>query len=215
VPRHLNIAVLLVAIATANAQQLTFMGRKVTLTKPEVDHHGGSWPKGPASVCLEGPWRQCYTMPGNYGRNPEVSSVHVDAETPALLFSAWSGLASGSRIHIVLLRPGDGHELENLFVNEIELSEQSRHALWSDPSISPAKIFMTADYASGPEECHHCEHRFIISAYLFDRSAGLYFLGDQYMTVRSYNGDNSKVDVLGAERPEILARLKRVVQQNR
>src|SRR4051812_48505922 len=38
----------------------TFMGRKVIITEPEIED--GMFPKGPATVCLEGPpQRQCFS----------------------------------------------------------------------------------------------------------------------------------------------------------
>ncbi len=66
---------------------------------------------------------------------------------------------------------------------------------------------MTADYAPGPNEGHHGEHRYIISAYFF--VGGLYYPKDRYMTVHKYDVDANE-DVLGSERQEMLARLKRV-----
>lgn len=213
--RSLRIAVVLALGVTANAQSpLTFLGRKVTLNSPEVVEDGGIWPKGPASVCLEGPERQCYTMPGDDGGAPEITLIQVDAKTPALFFSAESGGVSGFVIHFVLLRPGARKDLEDLFVKGIDLSEQSRHAFWTEPSISSAKIFLTADYIWGPDECHHCDHRYTISAYVFHhqqilKDDGRYFLDDQYMTIRKYDGDDEKSDILGSERQEIIARLRR------
>jgi hypothetical protein len=55
-----------------------FMGREVTITEPERDPDG-FFPKGPASVCLEGPpQRQCYTAPKAFGNSPAVTSVQLD-----------------------------------------------------------------------------------------------------------------------------------------
>jgi len=189
------------------------MGRELTVTVPELDTDGFS-PKGPASVCVEGPpQRQCYTAPKDYGRSPMVDVIQLDKETPALFFSAASGGVSGFGIHFALLRPGNGKDLENLFLSDTSVSNQSQHAFWTDPTVSDAPIFVTADFVWGPDESHYSPHRYIISAYVRRTSSivdGLYYcLEDRYMTARTYDLD-SNADILAAEKPEILARLKRV-----
>ena len=130
----------------------------------------------------------------------------------ALLFSAESGGVSGFQIHFALLRPGTGKNLDNLF-SDIAVSNQSRHVFWNDSTISGAPIFLTADYVWSPYEGHYGEHRYMISVYVrptpnaydaFDS----YCLEDRFMTVRKY--DSEKTDILTSERPEILARLRRI-----
>ena len=73
-------------------------------------------------------------------------------------------------------------------------------------------MFVTADYIWGPDESHYSEHRYIISAYVWKHSLELdddsYYLEDRYMTVHKY--DLEKTDILNAEKPEILARLRRL-----
>jgi hypothetical protein len=141
-----------------------FMGREVTITEPELDPEG-YFPKGPASVCLEGPpQRQCCTQPKDFGKDPTVSVVHVKKGMPALFFSAASGGVSGWGIHFALLRPGNSKDLEDLFMGDMSVSNQSQHPFWSEPAISDAQIFVTADYVSGPDESHYSEHRYMISA---------------------------------------------------
>jgi hypothetical protein len=131
--------------------QLRFMGREVTTTKPELDPEG-SFPKGPASVCLEGPpQRQCYTEPEDFGKDPSVSVVRVEKGMPALFFTAASGGTSGFRVHFALLRPGKGNDLQDLFMDDMSVSDQSRHAFWREPAVPDAPIFVTAD-ALGPDE---------------------------------------------------------------
>src|SRR5580698_3706061 len=71
-----------------------FMGRAITITTPELDE-SGMFPKGPASVCLAGTPRQCYTTPEKFGRDPEAAVVQIDKNTPAIFFSAASGGVSG------------------------------------------------------------------------------------------------------------------------
>jgi|SRR5579872_3274869 len=189
------------------------MGREVTITVPELDADG-FYPKGPASVCIEGPpQRQCYTAPKDYGRDANVALVQVEKNMPALLFSAASGGVSGFSIHFALLHPGPGKNLENLFFSDLSVSNQSEHAFWTEPAISEAPIFLTAEYTSGPDESHYGEHRYVVSAYTLRPSSTLddvyYWLEDQYLTVRKYNLDTN-ADILTSEKQEILARLKRV-----
>jgi hypothetical protein len=187
------------------------MGRQVTVVTPELDEDG-FFPKGPASVCLEGPpLRQCYTAPQEFGRNPTVTVTQLDKNTPALLFSAESGGVSGWTVLFALLRPGARTELDDLFFG-ITVSAQSQHAFWSDSTISPAPIFLTASYVWGPDEAHWGAHRYIISAYVRKLVSGdfdSYFLEDQYRTTRYYDLD-AKADILTSEKQEVLARLRRV-----
>jgi len=54
-----------------------FMGREVTIIEPERD--ANDFPKGPASVCVEGlPQRQCYTAPRAYGNEPTVTVIPLE-----------------------------------------------------------------------------------------------------------------------------------------
>lgn len=206
---------LLASYARAQAP-LKFMGRDVTVTHPGAEDKDGLSPKGPASVCLGGAPRQCYTMPDTNGGGPQAQVVAVAKDAPALLFTAASVGVSGSSIHFALLRPGPRKDLEDLFLSSIDLSNQSQHAFWNEPSISDAKIFVTADFEWGPDEAHHSPHRYIISSYLLMRSSLLdgrfYYLQDRYMTARQY--DYSSEDILAAEKQEILARLLRVKRQS-
>ena len=103
--------------------------------------------------------------------------------------------------------------MEDLFRSDTSLSNQSQHAFWNDSAISDAQIFVTADYVWGPDECHLCEHRYIISAYVrrssFDDDDLYYYLEDRYMTVHKYFVD-ANASILTAEKQEILARLRRL-----
>ena len=195
-----------------------FMGRKVTIIEPERDEDG-FFPKGPASVCVEGPpQRQCYTAPQAFGNSPAVAVVQLEKDMSALLFSAASGGVSGWQIHFALLRPGTGKDLQDLFMSDISVANQSQHAFWSDLSISNAQIFVTAEFVWGPDEGHYGEHRYIISAYVVRPSSIVddlyYYLEDRYMTARKYDLD-AKVDILASEKQEILARLRRLRPQQR
>ena len=192
-----------------------FMGRVVTIAKPKLDADG-FFPVGPASVCIDGPpQRQCYTQPEDFGKDPEVSLVHVKKDLPALLFSAASGGVSGWRVHFALLRPDASKELVDLFIGDMEVSNQNQHAFWRDPSVSDSLIFLTAVAVWGPNEGHYGEHRYIVSAYVrkpvLDLADSYYSLEDRYMTVRSYDIE-ANADVLASEKPEILARLRRIAK---
>ncbi|MBZ5634443.1 MAG: hypothetical protein LAO55_15075 [Acidobacteriia bacterium] len=189
------------------------MGREVTITEPALDADG-FFPKGPASVCIEGPpQRQCYTAPKDFGRDPQVTLIQVEKDMPALLFSAASGGVSGFGINFALLRPGKGNNLENLFLSDLSVSNQSQHAFWTESAISNAPIFLTAEYSFGPDEGHYGEHRFVVSAYIRKPSSMIdgvyYWLEDQYLTIRKYDLD-ANADILASEKQEILARLARV-----
>jgi len=188
------------------------MGREVTITEPELEDE--FFPKGPASICVDGPpQRQCYTAPEGFGREPSVTLVQVGKNTPALLFSTESGGVSGFSIHFALLRPGTGKELDDLFSSDMVVSNQSQHTFWTDSAISDAPIFVTASWTYGPDEGHYGEHRYIISSYIWRPSNtvdGLYYyLEDRYMTVRKYDLD-ANADILASEKQEILARLSRI-----
>jgi len=191
-----------------------FMGRKVTLVDPGYKDEPGVFPKGPASVCVEGPpQRQCYTAKGDFGGEPTVSLVPVEKDMPALLFSAACGGVSGWAVHFALLRPGTGNNLEDLFVGDVTVSNQNQHAFVNDSSISPSPIFLIADAVWGPDEGHYGAHRYTVSAYArklsSDPDDASYFLADQFLTVRRYDLEEY-ADIITSEKQEILARLRRV-----
>jgi hypothetical protein len=209
------LVILLFLASNAEGQDLPkFMGRQVTVTVPDVDDNRGLFPKGLASVCIEGPpLRQCYTAPERYGRAPTAELVQVQKGMPALLFSAASGGVSGWGIHFALLRPGKGKDLQDLFLSDTSLSNQSQHRFWNDPAVSAAPIFVTADFVWGGDESHYSPHRYMVSAYVLEQSTLLedpkYFLEDRYMTARAYDLD-AKADVLTSEKLEIFSRLRRL-----
>lgn len=205
---------LMLAVIAARAQNADlpkFMGRNVTIAAPPLDADGFSR-KGGASVCIEGTQdRHCYTAPKDFGKDPRVSVVQIEKDRPALLFSADSGGVSGFAVHFALLRPGIGKDLDELL--NVSLPNQNQHVFWDLPEFPEAKIFVTAEFVWGPDEGHYDAHRFIVSAYTLEhpRSIGTvaYYLKDRYMTVRKYSQDAND-DILGSEKPEILARLRKV-----
>jgi len=182
----------------------SFMGQKVTVVESRQFSDGCQ--DGPASVCVEGPpQRRCYTAPKDFGNTPSVKLVEVRKDMPALLFSAASCGVSGWGIHFALLCPGLLKEIPDVLPN-VTVSNQSQYSFWKDSSLSEGQMFLTADYAWGPDEGHFGEHRYTISVYVLDHD--LYYLADRYMTVRKY--DLETADVLGSEKHEILARLRRI-----
>ena len=207
------LGLLAIFAATLNAQTpLKFQGQEVSITESKLDESGAN-PKGPATICVEWEQRQCYTTPQGYGRAPEAHTVQVAKDLDALLFSAATGGVSDFGIHFALLTRGGGRELQDLFYSTIEASNQSRHALWNEPSISSSQIFVIADYVWGPGEPTRAPHRYMISAYVrkpapaFDLAH--YYLEDRYMTARKYDPD-AKTDILASEKQEILSRLMRL-----
>ncbi|HEV2202182.1 MAG TPA: hypothetical protein VGR73_20370 [Bryobacteraceae bacterium] len=198
-----------------------FMGRKVTLTEPALAADGLS-SQGPATVCLEAPpRRQCFTPPQDFGRFPSLTVVELKKGMSALFFSAASGGVSGFAIRYAILQPGAGKDLEDLLWSGsdsgVTLSDQSEDALWKEPSISEAPIFLTAERFWGPEEPHFGDFRFMVSTYLLrfrpDSESFHYDLEDQYLTARRYPTvfvGTERPSLLDSEKPEILARLKRV-----
>jgi hypothetical protein len=150
--------------------------------------------------------------PQEYGNSPEATVVQIRKDMPALLFTAASGGISGWSIHFALLRPGDGQDLDDLFSSDMLVSNQNQHVFWADSSISDALIFVTADYVFGPDEGHYGAHRYMISSYVWGTD-DCYRLEDRYMTARKYDFEAN--DILGAEKQEALARLKRVKAESK
>lgn len=196
-----------------------FAGFHVRIVRAKVDENG--FPQGPAGVCFESSAKpQCYMAPGFYGLGPNLTRIDLGRNQAAILFSAtqWFGAASGNVY--ALLRPDSEYGLQALFPSDITLSSEGRQAFWSDPSISDDPIFVTAAEVWALGEGHYGAHRYIVSSYILGSPVGpcddsdpagcRYLLGDQYMTARRYDPTFDKDDVLGMERQEIIARLKRI-----
>ena len=201
----------LLAVALTAEAPLQFQGRNVVLTEGATDASGAL---APASVCVE--WEeqaQCYRTPQGYGRSPDATVVPISKDLQALLFSVATSGTTDYGIHLALLTKGAGRELQDLFFATIEASNQSAHALWTEPSLSNSQIFILADYVWGPGESTHEPHRYLISAYVRKSTAAFdsphYYLQDRYMTARKYDPEKRQ-DILAAEKAEILARLARI-----
>ena len=91
------VPILLLLGVRANAQDiLQFMGRAVTIIKPELGLEG-RFPKNPATICVAGlPKPQRYTMPKEYGRDPQVRVIQLKTDLHALFFSAETGGVEGN-----------------------------------------------------------------------------------------------------------------------
>jgi hypothetical protein len=202
---------LLMAASEAGGQGngLRFMGRKVTVTAAKKDSEGA------ASLCLEGPpERTCYKTDKPYGYVLATKVVQVKPGMQALFFVTESRGTSGSSIRFALLRLQEA-KLTDIFNSDTEVSNQSQYAFWSEPTLSEAQLFVTADFVWGPDESHYEPHRYTISVFALRAAPHLledkyYYLEDRYMTVQKYDRDEAQDDILKSERPEILARLKRV-----
>ncbi len=201
----------LIAMTLSAQAPLQFQGHNVVLTEGVTDPSGAL---APASVCVESEEQaQCYRTPQGYGRSPEATAVRLSKDVEALLFSVATSSTTDYGIHFALLTKGSGRELQDLFFSTIEASNQSAHALWTEPSLSPSQIFILADYVWGPGESTHEPHRYLISAYVQKITSAFdtphYYLQDRYMTARKYDAAKKR-DILAAERAEILARLARI-----
>lgn len=139
--------------------------------------------------------------------------VELAKDTPALLFSSETGGVTAFQTHLALLRPDTGRDLADLLLGEVSLSNVGQHAFWSAPAISGEQVFLTADIVQGPDEVHYGDRRFMISAYFPALNDPNYYLQDRYMTWRRY-GLAPRPNVLASEKPEIIERLKRVVEAN-
>ncbi len=207
--RSIKLLVVFAIAGCALAQTVPkFMGREVVVDGPERESDSGP-AASPAKLCLEGPpQEQCYAAPKDFGWSPRVEVVQFAKDRSALLFSASTGGVSGRGIHYALLAPDSGNELDDLFLGGVSISNQGRTAFWSEPDLSDTKIFVTADFVWGAGEGHYGDHRFTMSAYLWTGS--YYSLADRYITSGWYS-EAANDDILGSEKAEILARLKKVL----
>jgi len=218
----LNLALLALLILPSDS--VSFRGYQVTVIDPGLADKEGHYPKGEAKVCVLGqPPESCYTAPTGVGRSPTLTLIELRQGQSALFFQASGGGVSGFSQHFALFdlcdpaRHADCKpaELRNLFPADLEVSNVSQFSWWNLPAISPSKLFLTADFVWGPLEGHSADHRFIISVYARrpDNSGDQgYTLVDRFKTVHSYGlaPGGGLADVLGAERKQILTRLKKV-----
>ena len=190
------------------------MGREVTLVEPETDADG-FFPKGPASICIEGPpQRQCYTATEGIRKEPDRDRGPDVGRHVRYSILGRERRSQWLRNSVRSSSPWYTNGPEDFF-SGITVSNQNQHAFCNDSAISDALIFLTADYNWGPDQGHYGAHRYIISSYVRTRLAFSnrfsYYLADQYMSIRKYYLEATPTpDILTAEKPESLARLKRV-----
>jgi hypothetical protein len=196
--------------------RMTFLGMPVTVSVP-ARTEDETFSADASTLCVgEEQKKQCYTQPDGAGLSPKVSIVALDHKTPVLLFTAVAGSMTSQRTNVALLQLDPEGRLRQL-LPDVGHSEQGQFELWSEPSLSPALLFVKADYVWGPDEPRGERHRYRISTYEAwnfneDTYPKNYHLMDEYMTVRSYSFDlDEPVSVLTAERSEIIARLTRVM----
>jgi hypothetical protein len=87
----------------------------------------------------------------------------------------------------------------------VTITEQGEYKIWQETAISETALVVTADAVLGDAETHFSRHRFERSELPY------YFLRDEYITSKKYPSldEVDSIAVLGQERPEILALLRR------
>jgi len=196
-----------------------FNGHKVILVEPKRDANG--WATESYKLCFDSPTppRHCFKPSERFGPVGSVTDLRpIDlgrGRSGLFIATAANFGGPGTIVELALLDfPNPRDEIENRLFLEGYLSEISYYDFWNESSISDAPIFITANYVWGAEVGRFSDHRFIISSYVLREDkispeSFYYRLDDRYMTVNKYTSDD-KSPVLSREKPEILARLKRV-----
>ncbi len=201
--------------ASANGQYRVFPGN--------ADADG--LPTSPAKICPGASGEaHCYSPPGymkdaHFGLTPNAVNIGKYDGQDLILFTAkFSGGGSGDLTTLALLIPKDDG-FYNL-LPKVHLTNQSEYKIWNLPKVSALPILVTADFiwdfdalkaSNGQKETHFAYHRYEINAYEFDLTTGRYEDRLGYKTQKKYPGldDVDEIHVIGAEKPEILARLNR------
>ncbi len=78
------------------------------------------------------------------------------------------------------------------------------------PEMSRLPVLLTADFVWGEGETHFAPHFYNVEVYRYNERTDRYEKALTYTTSQKYNGLDSteKIHVLGAEKKEILRRLK-------
>ena len=173
-----------------------------------------------AQLCLADGWKTCFSLPPQraklngeemvtqFGLMPEGQRVSIRAGGSLVLFFADSGGGSGSGAKFALLRYRRDKPLYDL-LPEIELSNQSDHALWYIPSVSSMPLLVTADFL-WEDEAHYGSHHYEIRAYRYNANIDKYEQILKYQTERKYRGFDNFDDpfpLLKYERASILKKL--------
>jgi hypothetical protein len=182
-------------------------------------------PTSGAKVCTGKRADTCFQMPAmapsgeppgfyQFGLAPEATRLAVSGHESWILFHAMcSGGGSGTLTRYAILRAennGVASHLENV-LPEVALTNQSDHAVWHIPAISPYPLFITADFVWDfrAGETHFAPHHFKVQAWQFNPASRKYAEKLSYRTSKKYNGhdDEGTITVISPERPEILRKL--------
>jgi hypothetical protein len=178
-------------------------------------------PTSGAKLCLLKSTDSCYQMPSNsgyssgsviydYGINPYSERLPLKGGGSIVLFSAqFSGGGSGTLDSLAILRYESSGKIVNL-LPFVGVTNQSEHAVWSDPNGSGLPVLVTADFYWMQGETHFAKHFYTVSAYRFDDQKGQYIKAFSYRTSKKNAGldEAERVNVLGLERENILRRLR-------
>jgi hypothetical protein len=171
-----------------------------------------------ARLCLSDDARTCFRLhsmghgdvASDFGLYPKAQRVPLTSGGSLVLFFANSGGGSGSTDRYALLQYERDGSLRDL-LPAITLTNQSDHALWDVPTVSPLPLFVTADVL-WEDGAHYGPHYYEIRAYRYDPEIHKYAQILKYRTSRKYRGfDNSDsgylFPLLKFERATILRKL--------
>jgi hypothetical protein len=174
-----------------------------------------------AQLCLADGLKTCFAlspqkakfngeeMATQFGLMPEGQRISIRAGGSLVLFFADSGGGSDSGVKFALLRYRRDQPLYDL-LPEIELSNQSDHALWDIPSLSPMPLLVTADFLWEGPEGHYGRHFYEIHTYRYNANIDKYEQILKYQTKRKYRGFDNFDDpfpLLKYEKSSILRKL--------
>jgi hypothetical protein len=177
------------------------------------DAHG--MPTAPARICLASAGSgHCYTPPSDkyaFGLEPKAQTIGNLNGQDLILFTASFPGGNGQLTHFAILKQQSADLVDLL--PPVQLTSQSEYKLWDLPQFSKLPVVVTADYIwdIAGEETHFSAHRYHIEAFVFDSASGQYAQVFHYGTLKKYPGldDVAAVKVLDAEKPAILAKLKK------
>jgi hypothetical protein len=173
-------------------------------------------PTAPARICLAASVSgHCYAPPSDkfaFGLEPKAQTVgNINGEDLILFTASFSGGGSGRLTHFAILKQLSSDLVDVL--PPVQLTNQSEYKVWSLPQFSNLPVLVTADYIWDieTEETHFSAHRYHIEVFVFDAQSGRYVQVLHYGTSKKYPGldDVDAIAVLDAEKPAILAKLKK------
>ena len=179
-----------------------------------LDAHG--MPTAPARICLAASGSgHCYAPPSDkyaFGLEPKAQTVgNLNGQDLVLFTASFSSGGNGHLTHLAILKQQSSDLVDLL--PQVQLTNQSEYKLWNLPQFSNMPVLVTADYIwdIAAEETHFSAHRYHIEAFVFDAPSGQYVQVFHCGTLKKYPGldDVDAVKVLDAEKPAILAKLKK------